>query len=199
MNTANKLTMSRMILGIIILIGLLIPWNDFGISIPTFLVMGKVLVDIRYPIAGFIFVIACVTDYLDGSIARRDDCETDFGAMLDAIADKILVNGLLIILAYQGFISIVIPIIIVLRDTAVDSLRMLASKNNIVIKASKWGKWKTACMMIGLSLTLFYNLPFEVWGLYVSDIFIDVATILSIISAYLYFVYNRTKLMKIAK
>ena len=72
MNTANKLTISRIVMAVIILIILMIPWNEFGISIPSFLVMNKVLVDIRYPIAGFIFVIACVTDYLDGSIDKKE-------------------------------------------------------------------------------------------------------------------------------
>ena len=125
MNTANKLTISRIVMAVIILIILMIPWNEFGISIPSFLVMNKVLVDIRYPIAGFIFVIACVTDYLDGSIARKEKTLTDFGATLDAIADKVLVNGVLILLAYNGFISVVVPVVIVTRDIAVDALRAI--------------------------------------------------------------------------
>ena len=139
MNTANKLTISRIVMAVIILIILMIPWNEFGISIPSFLVMNKVLVDIRYPIAGFIFVIACVTDYLDGSIARKEKTLTDFGATLDAIADKVLVNGVLILLAYNGFISVVVPVVIVTRDIAVDALRALSAKNKVIIKASKWG------------------------------------------------------------
>src|SRR5699024_6467098 len=148
-------------IAVIILLILLIPFEDFGISIASFYVMGKVLVDIRYLIAGFLFVIACVTDYLDGSIARKEKMISDFGATLDAIADKILVNGVLIILAYQGFISIIIPIVIVLRDICVDALRVLSAKNKVIIKASKWGKVKTVFMMCGVSLLLFYNLPFE--------------------------------------
>ena len=188
MNLANKLTISRIVMAVIILLILLIPFEDFGISIPTFYVMGKVLVDIRYLIAGFLFVIACVTDYLDGSIARKEKKTSDFGATLDAIADKILVNGVLIILAYQGFISIIIPIVIVLRDICVDALRVLSAKNKVIIKASKWGKVKTVFMMCGVSLLLFYNLPFEIWGFYVADLLVSIATILSVISAVLYFI-----------
>ena len=194
MNLANKLTISRIVMAVIILLILLIPFEDFGISIPTFYVMGKVLVDIRYLIAGFLFVIACVTDYLDGSIARKEKKTSDFGATLDAIADKILVNGVLLILAYQGFISIIIPIVIVLRDICVDALRVLSAKNKVIIKASKWGKVKTVFMMCGVSLLLFYNLPFEIWGIYVADLLVSIATILSVISAVLYFIHAKDQL-----
>ena len=194
MNTANKLTISRIVMAVIILIILIIPWNEFGISIPSFLVMNKVLVDIRYPIAGFIFVIACVTDYLDGSIARKEKTLTDFGATLDAIADKVLVNGVLILLAYNGFISVVVPVVIVTRDIAVDALRALSAKNKVIIKASKWGKVKTIFMMVGLSLMLFYNLPFEVYGIYVADILIYIATILSVVSGVMYFINCKDKI-----
>ena len=194
MNLANKLTISRIVMAVIILLILLIPFEDFGISIPTFYVMGKVLVDIRYLIAGFLFVIACVTDYLDGSIARKEKKTSDFGATLDAIADKILVNGVLIILAYQGFILIIIPIVIVLRDICVDALRVLSAKNKVIIKASKWGKVKTVFMMCGVSLLLFYNLPFEIWGIYVADLLVSIATILSVISAVLYFIHAKDQL-----
>lgn len=194
MNLANKLTISRIVMAVIILLILLIPFEDFGISIPTFYVMGKVLVDIRYLIAGFLFVIACVTDYLDGSIARKEKKTSDFGATLDAIADKVLVNGVLIILAYQGFISIIIPIVIVLRDICVDALRVLSAKNKVIIKASKWGKVKTVFMMCGVSLLLFYNLPFEIWGIYVADLLVSIATILSVISAVLYFIHAKDQL-----
>ena len=194
MNLANKLTISRIVMAVIILLILLIPFEDFGISIPSFYVMGKVLVDIRYLIAGFLFVIACVTDYLDGSIARKEKMTSDFGATLDAIADKILVNGVLIILAYQGFISIIIPIVIVLRDICVDALRVLSAKNKVIIKASKWGKVKTVFMMCGVSLLLFYNLPFFFFLIYVADLLVSIATILSVISAVLYFIHAKEQL-----
>lgn len=194
MNTANKLTISRIIMAVIILIILMIPWNEFGITIPTILIMNKIVVDIRYPIAGFIFVIACVTDYLDGAIARKEKTLSDFGATLDAIADKVLVNGVLILLAYNGFISVFVPVIIVTRDIAVDALRALSAKNKVIIKASKWGKVKTIFMMVGLSLMLFYNLPFEVYGIYVADILIYIATILSVVSGVLYFINCKDKI-----
>ena len=100
----------------------------------------------------------------------------------------------MIILAYQGFISIIIPIVIVLRDICVDALRVLSAKNKVIIKASKWGKVKTIFMMVGLSLMLFYNLPFEVYGIYVADILIYIATILSVVSGVLYFINCKDKI-----
>ena len=194
MNLSNRLTISRMVLAVIIFILLLFPWQDVGITIPTFLVMGKVVVDVKYLVAGFLFVIASVTDYLDGAIARKEKQETDVGALLDAVADKFLVNGVLIILAYHGFIHVLVPVVIVIRDIFMDALRMLALKNNKVIKANVWGKVKTITMLVGISLMLFYNLPFEVWGIYVAEILIDLATILSVVSAFLYFIEWKQKL-----
>ncbi len=194
MNTANKLTLSRIVMAFLILFILMIPWSDFGIVIPNILVMNKIVVDIRYPIAGFIFVIACVTDYLDGAIARKEKMTSDFGAVMDAIADKVLVNGLLVVLAYNGFISLVVPVIIITRDIVIDSLRILCAKQGIIVKANKWGKIKTIFMMIGLSFMLFYNLPFEVYGIYFADILIYIATILSVVSAIIYFIKVKDKI-----
>lgn len=181
--------MSRIVLAFLILIILMLPFRDLGVSVPTFLVMGRVLVDVRYLVAGFLFVIASVTDYLDGLYARKEKATSDFGATLDAIADKILVNGVLVLLAYNGFISVFIPVVIVTRDIAMDALRTLSAKQGMIIKANKLGKLKTVFMLIGISLMLFYNLPFEVWGIYVADIFIDIATVLSVVSLVVYF-YN---------
>lgn len=187
MNTANKLTISRIVMAIFILIFLLIPWNQFGITFPTFLAMGKILVDSRYIAVGIIFIFACITDYLDGMIARRENITSSTGACLDAIADKLLVNGLLVILAYQGFISIVIPIIIISRDIIVDALKTLSAYNGIMVKANKWGKIKTIFMMVGLTLMLFYNLPFESWNFPLDDLLVYLATILSVASAAVYY------------
>lgn len=194
MNFANKLTISRIILAFIILIILMLPYRDLGIFVPTFLVMGKVLVDLRYLVAGFLFVIASVTDYLDGMYARKEKVTSDFGATLDAIADKVLVNGVLILLAYNGFISVFIPVIIVTRDVVMDALRALSAKQGMIIKANKLGKLKTVFMLIGLSLMLFYNLPFEAWGVYVADIFVDIATILSVVSLVVYYIQVKNKI-----
>ncbi len=187
MNLANRLTISRIVMAFFIIVFLLIPWNDFNISFPTFLAGGKVLVDVRYIIVGIIFIIASITDYFDGRIARANNMVTDFGACLDAIADKVLVNGLLIILAYQGFISEVIPVIIITRDIIVDALKTLSASQGVVVKANIWGKVKTIFMMLGLTLVLFYNMPFELWNIKLDYILVYLATILSVVSAMVYY------------
>lgn len=195
MNFANNLTRSRIVMAIIILIILLFPWSDIHFTFPTFLVAGKVLVDSKYIIAGFIFVIASITDYLDGQMARKEKKTSDYGAIMDAIADKVLVNGVLIVLAYQGFISVLIPVIIVIRDTIVDALRIGAASKKMIVKANKLGKVKTVTMLIGISLMLFYNLPFEIWNIYLAEILIDIATVLSVASGVIYYFDIKDKVL----
>ena len=80
MNLANRLTISRIVMALFIMVFLLVPWNEFNISFPTFLAGGRVLVDIRYLIVGVIFIVASITDYFDGRIARAQNITTDFGA-----------------------------------------------------------------------------------------------------------------------
>ena len=189
MNLPNKLTIGRIITAILILIMLMIPWDSLGIVFPTFHVAGKVIVDLKYVIAGILFILAALTDFLDGHIARSRNLVTDFGKVMDAIADKVLVNGLLIILAYDGMISVAIPVIIITRDIFVDSFKMASGKKGKVVAASFTGKAKTMCMMIGMALTMFYNLPFELIGLNIADALLIIATILSVISACQYY-YN---------
>lgn len=189
MNLPNKLTLTRIIVSIFILIMLMIPWYNLGINFPTFFIAGKIAIDLKYIIAGVLFVIAALTDFLDGYIARSRNLVTDFGKVMDAIADKVLVNGLLIILAYDGFISIAIPVIIITRDIFVDSFKMASGKKGKVVAASMMGKAKTMCMMIGMTLTMFYNLPFELIGINVAYALIIIATILSVISGCEYY-YN---------
>ena len=105
------------------------------------LVMGRVTISLKYIICGILFIIASLTDLLDGNIARKNNQVTDFGKVMDAIADKILVNGILIIMACNGMLPVVVPVIIILRDTAVDSIKMVAgSKNGKAVGASIWGK-----------------------------------------------------------
>ena len=191
MNLPNKITVARIALAVSILLLLLIPWYDLGIVFPTYVLQGKIIVDLKYIIAGVLFVIASLSDFLDGHIARSRNLVTDFGKVMDAIADKILVNGILIVLAYDGLISIAVPVIIITRDIIVDSCKMISGNKGKVVAASMTGKIKTACMMVGITLTMFYNLPFELWNIRVSDALLIIACVLSIISAVEYF--NMTK------
>ena len=191
MNLPNKITTGRILLSIIIIIILLFPFNMIGIEFPRVLIGGKVLADYKYFIAGILFIIGSVSDFFDGYIARKNNIVTDYGKVMDAIADKVLVNGILIILSVAGFINVIIPVIIICRDIIVDSIKMVAGSKSKAVGASMLGKIKTVCMMIGISLMLFYNLPFELWNLRVADLFIFVATVLSVVSGIQYYLRNK--------
>lgn len=187
MNLPNKITVGRMIISVAVLILLLLPWSQLGINFPVYTINGNIIVSLKILIAGGLFVIGSVTDFLDGHIARSRGIVTDFGKVMDAIADKILVNGVLVILAYEGMISIIIPVVIITRDTIVDSCKMISGNKGKVVAASIMGKLKTICMMVGLSLTMFYNLPFEMFGIPVARVLLIIATILSVVSGIQYF------------
>lgn len=161
-----------------------------NVEIPKILV-GSVIVDVRYLIAAVIFVIASLTDFLDGHIARKYNMVTDFGKMVDAIADKMLVNSTLIILTAQGFVAPIITVIIIFRDTVVDTIKMIAGSKGKVVAAIKTGKVKTAFLMIGITLTLCYNLPFELFNLDIANFLLVTATLFSIISGTQYYLQNK--------
>jgi len=186
MNLPNKLTLSRIILTIAIIILCLFPFYTIGYYFPKLNISGLV-VDSRYIIAGILYIIAAITDFLDGMIARDKNLVTDKGKLLDAIADKILVNSVLIIFACKGFIPVVVPVIYIFRDEVVNALKMDALRKGRVVAAIKSGKIKTAAMMTGLALMFFYNLPFELINLKVADFLIYFATVMSVVSAIEYY------------
>ena len=133
MNLPNKLTITRIILVPIMVI---IPY-----------------LNIPYPLiwADVIFIIASITDKLDGSIARKNNIVTDFGKFLDPIADKILVLAAMIILVEVNKLPAWIPIIAIFREFVVSGYRLIAStKGGKVIAASIWGKLKTVTQMIAI-------------------------------------------------
>ena len=191
LNLPNKITLARLVLSVIVLILIGIPWYQLGVSWPILFEVKTTPIELNYILAGVFFLIASVTDFLDGHIARSRNMVTDFGKMLDAIADKVLVNGVLIILAYNNIISVLIPVIIVTRDIVVDAIRMASSGKGKVIAASWPGKIKTICMLIGITLALFYNLPFEMFGIWLDEALISIATILSIYSGVQYYIVNK--------
>lgn len=187
MNLANKITMSRVILSIVIMILLLFPFDGLGLDLPSFIVNGNIYIELKYIIAGILFIIASLTDFLDGRVARKYNMVTDFGKMIDAISDKMLTNSLLVILASTAMISPIIAVILIVRDIAVDSIKMVVGNKGHAVAAIGIAKLKTATLMTGLALTLFYNLPFELIGIRVSDCLLIIATILSVISAFQYY------------
>ena len=190
MNLANKITVTRIILAIILLVLLLVPWEAINLNFPVYLV-GNTMVSLKYIIAGIIFLVASVSDFLDGYIARKYNMVTNFGKLVDAIADKMLVDSALIILSAQGFIAPIITVIIILRDIVVDAIKMLAASKGKVVAAIKTGKVKTAFLMFGVIFTMCYNLPFELFNLDISNFLLVLATIFSIISGAEYYLMNK--------
>lgn len=191
MNTANKITMSRIFLSIIILIVLLFPWHQFGIDIPTYIVNGNMTIELKYIIAGILFIIASLTDFIDGKVARKYNMVTDFGKMIDAISDKILTNTLIVVLACDGMIFPIIAVIIIGRDIIVDSIKMLIGNKGKAVGAIGIAKFKTAALMIGLTLKLFYDLPFSLISFRLSDFLLILAAVLSVISGAKYYMMAR--------
>ena len=140
MNLANKLTIFRIILVPIILI------------IPFLGIQGTLWgVPLTYIIIDAIFILASLTDKLDGYIARSKNQITTFGKFLDPIADKILVIVAMLILVEDGRLPAWIPAIVVIREFVISGYRLVAvEKNGKVIAASIWGKLKTATQMLGI-------------------------------------------------
>ena len=193
MNLPNKITCVRLFISFVVLVMLCLPWNSMGVKFPVYSVLSVENVDLKYIICGILFAVGSVTDFLDGYIARKNNIVTDFGKVMDAIADKVLVNGVLIILAYNRMIPLIVPVIIVTRDIVVDSIKMVSGSKGKVVAASWPGKIKTICMMIGVTLVFFYNMPFAFigGGIRIDYLFIFIATIMSVVSACQYYLANK--------
>ena len=197
MNVPNKITICRIMLSILLLIIMIFPVDKVGINFPEFQIAGKLVIDSKYIICGIIFLIASLTDFLDGYLARKYNMVTDIGKVMDAIADKILVNGVLILLATEGYISPIVPVVIVSRDIVVDSIKMVAGQKSGAVGASMAGKIKTACMLVGITLLFFYDLPFSLINVYPAKAIIMIATVLSVISGIQYYVKNKKYLFDV--
>jgi len=190
MNLPNKLTTIRLFFVPLFVIIYLIPYQTLGMTIPTFDILSTQLslLDI---VLCFIFSVAAITDYFDGYLARKNNLVTTFGKFVDPIADKLIVNTALLLLASSHDISILVPIIMISRDTIVDAIRLVASQKNVVLAASFLGKAKTMTQMIAIVLLLLNNVGFAAIGIPMHQIMICVATLISIASGVEYFVKNR--------
>ncbi len=150
MNLPNKLTIFRVILilpFVLLLLGGYHQWGWFT------LMFGGILEYVDY-IALAIFIIASLTDLIDGKIARKYNLVTNFGKFMDPLADKLLVCGALIALVEMGRIPSWVVIIIISREFIISGFRLVASDNGVVIAASYWGKFKTTFQMIMVCLMI---------------------------------------------
>ena len=138
MNLPNKITTFRMICVIVIDFILLFHWAACGIKMP--MVFGHI--DLHYFISAILFLIASFSDFLDGYLARKYNLVTTYGKFMYQIADKLLVDTVVIIMAIKvpNLVPPVVAVIMIARDLLVDALRQVASSKGIVIAANIWGK-----------------------------------------------------------
>ncbi len=186
MNLPNKLTLFRIILVPIVALVWLFPYSDLGIELGSFTV-GSVSLPYLNIVVIALFALASFTDFLDGHIARKRNLVTTFGKFADPIADKLLVNQMLLILSYKHMIPLVCCILMILRDIVVDGCRMMASQKGVVVSAGMLGKLKTVLQMFSIIVILLNNLPFELWYIPVDEILIWFATFISVAGGYSYF------------
>ncbi|MCD8027618.1 MAG: CDP-diacylglycerol--glycerol-3-phosphate 3-phosphatidyltransferase [Erysipelotrichaceae bacterium] len=189
MNLPNKLTTLRLISVPIFIIIYLFPYDTMGITIPVYRILSTEL-SLFDIILFIIFALSSLTDYLDGYLARKNDMITTFGKFVDPIADKLIVNCAILLLASSSKISIIIPIIMISRDTIVDAIRMMASQRNVVLAASYLGKAKTMTQMIAICILLLNNVGFAALGIPMDQIMIWVATLISAVSGIDYLMKN---------
>ena len=195
MKLPNKLTTIRLLSVPLFIIVYLIPYQSLGIEIPVFDVLSTSLslLDI---ILFLVFALSALTDYLDGYIARKQHLITTFGKFIDPIADKLIVNTTLLLLASTHDIHIIIPIIMISRDIIVDAIRLVASQKNVVLAASYLGKAKTMTQMIAICLLLLNNIVFAGLHIPMDQIMIWLATLISFVSGVDYFMKNRQYIME---
>jgi CDP-diacylglycerol---glycerol-3-phosphate 3-phosphatidyltransferase len=152
MNLPNKLTVARLVLTVLFLA----------------LFFGK----FRYgdTLALFIFAVASLTDYFDGKIARRDNLITNFGILMDPLADKILICSAFIAFVGRGLIPAWMVVIIVARELAITGLRLLASTKNLVIAAERYGKHKTISQIVA-TIAILVLVSYPEWGGWARSVF----------------------------
>ena len=177
MNLPNKLTLLRVIL---------IPFFVCAMLIP---VGGVACEGYMKWIALAIFVIASLTDLLDGKIARKYNLVTNFGKFMDPLADKLLVCSALICLIDLRRIPSWVVIIIVAREFVISGFRLVASDNGVVIAASMWGKYKTTFQMT-MTIMMILNFRFFIFPV-LTQIVMWIAVVLTIISMIDYMVKNK--------
>lgn len=181
MNLPNKLTIFRMILivpFVVILLGGEAGWFGANLLIPDMIALA-------------IFIVASLTDLIDGKIARKHNLVTNFGKFMDPLADKLLVCAALIALVEMGRIPAWAVIIIISREFIISGFRLIASDNDVVIAASYWGKFKTTFQMVMVCLMIVNLGAMFPWVRILTDIIMWIALALTVISLVDYLVKNR--------
>lgn len=201
MNLPNKLTIFRVILIVPFVLVLLSSTQGWGLHEMLF---GGVSAYAEYTALG-IFIVASLTDLLDGKIARKYNLVTNFGKFMDPLADKLLVCAAMIVLVEMGRIPSWVVVVIISREFIISGFRLIASDNGVVIAASYWGKFKTTFQMVMICMMLVKDAPFlslaahqEYFAL-ATDIVMWIALALTVISLVDYLVKNRNVMKDGAK
>ena len=203
MNLPNKLTITRLVLVAVFAL--------FAFPYPAVveeLVDGTIFDIVRPYIALVVYIVASITDAVDGHIARRDNLITDFGKFLDPIADKLLVSAALLALCNVSIMYLWATLIILAREFVVSGIRMLAASKGNVIAAGKLGKLKMVFQTIAI-ITLFVAgiVPTSLWSgfeliqsiIYIlGNVIMVAAVVLTIVSGVEY-VYKNRELLKVKK
>lgn len=186
MNLPNRLTIFRIVLIPVIILIYLFPYSAVGIT-PMMFTIGNVNLSIINLVSLAIYILAAVTDALDGQIARSRNMITTFGKFADPIADKLLTTTMFLLFSSQGIIPVIPVIIMIARDTVVDGCRMLAASNGKVVAAGRMGKLKTVFQMVTIALVLLNNLPFELIRIPLAGIMLWFSAFVSLVSGIRYF------------
>lgn len=185
MNLPNRLTLFRIILIPLIVLLYLFPYAQVGIEVPSYMVAG-VSISLINMINLVIYIIAAITDAIDGHYARKHHMITTFGKFADPIADKLLTTTMFLLFLSRGIIPVIPVILMIARDTVVDGARMIASSNGKVVAAGMMGKLKTVLQMVTVALILLHNLPFEILHLPISLVLLWLAAFVSVLSGIQY-------------
>ena len=171
MNLPTKITFSRIIATVLLIIALFV-MSLINFIAPTFLQTdGRYGINLVFLVIFIFFVIASYTDHLDGHLARKNNQITNLGKFLDPVADKLLINSMVIFLIAPSIFARYAPqqvitfnmwcaIILIVRDIVVDALRFIAAQKNVVIAANIFGKMKTVFEMVAISFVLLNGFPF---------------------------------------
>jgi CDP-diacylglycerol--glycerol-3-phosphate 3-phosphatidyltransferase len=184
-NLANKITLARIFLVPVVMIFLLVRFDIGHIQI------GSVILKMNEMIATFIFILAAVTDGLDGYIARKNKMVTNLGKFLDPLADKLLITAALVSLVEMQRLDAWIAIVIISREFAVTGLRLIAAAEGYIIAASPLGKLKTIIQIVAIVSLMLNNVPFSTISFPFSLVATWLAVLITIISGLDYFYKNR--------
>ncbi|MFZ5353757.1 MAG: CDP-diacylglycerol--glycerol-3-phosphate 3-phosphatidyltransferase [Bacillota bacterium] len=173
MNLANRITILRIIL------------------IPVFMLAMLIEFPFHMEVSLALFILAAITDNIDGYIARKYKLITNFGKFIDPLADKLLITGALVILVQIDRIEAWIVFIILAREFAVTGLRSLAAAQDVIIAASNFGKIKTVSQIVAICILIVDNFPFSYINIPMNTISVYFALAMTVMSGVDYFYKNR--------